>query len=57
MRYLWHRFVLRHKVTRLGKIAPDYITRGGIAVYEQDSFRPPMKHYECSCGSWWKIWL
>jgi hypothetical protein len=53
IRLLWHRYVLRHHVERLGKITPDRITPGGIAVYEQTEFRPPMAHWKCRCGETW----
>lgn len=58
MSWLWHRFVLRHQVKKLGKIEPDEVMRSKdgkplINVYVQDQFRPPMKHRECSCGRTW----
>lgn len=43
---LWHR-LHGHDVHRLGRIEPTY-TRGGIRVFEQDAFRPPMAHWHCT---------
>jgi len=53
MTWLWHRYVLRHRVTKLGRIEPSYRTPGGIAVYVQNEFRPPMAHRKCDCGRTW----
>jgi hypothetical protein len=47
MKWVWHKYVLRHNVVKHGSIEPDEITSGGIRVFRQDSFRPPMAHYEC----------
>jgi hypothetical protein len=52
LRWLWHRYVLKHEVERKGAILPDRRI-GGINVYEQEVFRVPMAHWECSCGETW----
>jgi hypothetical protein len=53
MGWLWHK-LRGHQVVKYDKIAPDHITPGGIAVYKQDAFRPPMAHREClTCERTW----
>ena len=53
--WLWHRFVLRHKMTHHPAIQPTYRTVSGINVYEQTKFAIPIAHWECSCGNG-EIW-
>jgi len=52
MGWRWHKYVLHHTVHRLNKIEPDH-RMGGINVYVQNEFRPPMAHRQCSCGKTW----
>lgn len=51
---LWHRYALRHEVTKHDAIQPTYRTPGGINVFEQTEFKIPVAHRKCSCG---KIWV
>ena len=52
--WAWHQYVLRHNVVKHGPIQPDHVTPGGIRVFTQDKFRPPMTHHECrTCERTW----
>lgn len=37
-----------HSVSKRGAIQPNYVTEGGIRVFEQSTFRAPMAHYYCN---------
>lgn len=49
----FHRYVLKHTVTRHDARRPTRVTPGGIAIYEQNTFHVPVKHDRCSCGEIW----
>jgi hypothetical protein len=58
MIWIWHRYVLRHKVTFHPAIKPSAVIRDEngrptINVFQQDTFQRPDAHYECSCGEKW----